>query len=132
MSADQDRAGLRWHLDPVSAEPVFTQLRELITQRVADSELVPGDRLPTVRGLAQELGIAPNTVARAYRELEADGVLEGRGRAGTFVRAAVAEGRAASTGASARAAAQRYAELTRSLGLSPAEALGVVRRALDG
>lgn len=121
---------VRWHLDPASAEPPFTQLRELITEHVAKGALVPGDRLPTVRGLAEELGIAPNTLARAYRELEADGLLEGRGRAGTFVRAAVTGGRAASTGASARAAAQRYAELTRSLGLTPAEALAVVREAL--
>lgn len=45
-----------------------------------------------MRRLAGDLGIAPNTVARAYRELEADGVLEGRGRAGTFVRATVIDG----------------------------------------
>lgn len=118
-------------LDPASSEPPFAQLRVQITDQVARGVLVPGDRLPTVRQLAGELGIAPNTVARAYRELEADGVLEGRGRAGTFVRASVADGKAASTGASARAAAERYAELTCSLGLSAEEALDVVRKALD-
>ncbi|WP_342454502.1 GntR family transcriptional regulator [Ornithinimicrobium cryptoxanthini] len=117
-------------LDPASSEPPFAQLRVQITDQVARGVLVPGDRLPTVRQLAGDLGIAPNTVARAYRELEGDGVLEGRGRAGTFVRAAVADGRATSAGASARAAAQRYAELTRSLGLPPDEALAVVRQAL--
>lgn len=47
--------------------------------------LLPGVRLPTVRALAEQLDLAPNTVARAYRELEQDGWLEGRGRAGTFV-----------------------------------------------
>ena len=48
-------------------------------------ELLPGERLPTVRALAADAALAPNTVARAYRELEAAGYLEGRGRAGTFV-----------------------------------------------
>jgi len=47
--------------------------------------MLPGDRLPTVRGLADTLGLAPNTVARAYRELEAGGWIVGKGRAGTFV-----------------------------------------------
>lgn len=121
---------MRLRIDPASADSLFGQLRQQITDQVATGALVPGDRLPTVRSLAGDLGIAPHTVARAYRELEADGVLEGRGRAGTFVRSSVADGRAASTGASARAAAQRYAEVTRSLGLSPAEALDVVRKEL--
>lgn len=83
-----------------------------------------------MRALADELGLAPNTVARAYRELEADGVLEGRGRAGTFVRSTVTAGQAAPAAASARAAAERYAEATRALGLDPQEALVIVRRAL--
>lgn len=117
-------------VDPASDDPPFAQLRQQILARVAEGELAPGDRLPTVRRLAGDLGLAPNTVARAYRELEADGVLEGRGRAGTFVRASVTQGRAAPAAASARAAAQRYADATRSLGLDPAAALALVRQAL--
>lgn len=117
-------------VDPAAPDPPFAQLREQIIAQVSDGILAPGDRLPTVRRLAGDLGIAPNTVARAYRELEADGVLEGRGRAGTFVRAAVEAGRAAPAAASARAAAERYAEATRSLGLDPEAALALVRRAL--
>jgi DNA-binding transcriptional regulator YhcF (GntR family) len=119
-------------IDPESADPPFAQLRAQILARVGDGSLTPGDRLPTVRALADELGIAANTVARAYRELEADGVLEGRGRSGTFVRSTVTDGRAASAGASGRAAAERYAETVRSLGLDPDEALELVRRALRG
>jgi DNA-binding transcriptional regulator YhcF (GntR family) len=57
-----------------------------IRARIEAGTLLPGDRVPTVRALAQELGLAPNTVARAYRDLEAEGWLVGRGRAGTFVR----------------------------------------------
>lgn len=121
---------MTFRIDPASSEAPFAQLRGQILDQVSDGTLVPGDRMPSVRRLAQELGIAPNTVARSYSELEAEGVLEGRGRTGTFVRAGVAEGRAASAGASARAAAERYAEATRSLGLSPAEALALVRGAL--
>ncbi|GGK68050.1 GntR family transcriptional regulator [Ornithinimicrobium pekingense] len=117
-------------IDPTSGDAPFAQLRAQIIARVSDGTLGPGDRLPTVRRLAGDLGIAPNTVARAYRELEADGVLEGRGRSGTFVRATVTAGRAAPAAVSARAAAQRYAEATRSLGLSPAEALALARQAL--
>lgn len=119
-----------FRVDPAAPEAPFAQLRRQITEQVASGELTPGDQLPPVRRLAEDLGIAPNTVARAYRELEADGVLEGRGRAGTFVRSGVTEGRVASAGASARAAAQRYADLTRSLGLSPDEALALVKDAL--
>lgn len=118
------------HIDPASSEAPFAQLHRQILTQVADGILTPGDRLPTVRRLAGDLGIAPNTVARAYRELEADGVLEGRGRAGTFVRTTVTEGQAAPAAASARAAAQKYAEATRSLGLAPGEALALVRQAL--
>ena len=117
-------------IDPGSPEPPFAQLRSRITAQVASGELAPGDQLPPVRRLAEQLGLAANTVAKAYRELEADGVLEGRGRSGTFVRSTLEGGKVASAGASARAAAQRYADTARSLGLSPQEALEVVRRAL--
>ena len=56
-----------------------------IERRVADHELLPGDRLPPVRVLATELGLAPNTVASAYRRLSERGITVGRGRMGTFV-----------------------------------------------
>ncbi len=72
-------------LDPNGPVPPFEQLRSQIAARVADGRLAAGTKLPTVRSLAEELGLAVNTVARAYRELEADGLLETRGRRGTFV-----------------------------------------------
>ena len=65
--------------------PRFEQLRAQISVMVAVGRLEPTQRLPTVRNLAQQLDLAPGTVARAYRELETDGLVEGRGRAGTFV-----------------------------------------------
>jgi DNA-binding transcriptional regulator YhcF (GntR family) len=65
--------------------PPYEQVREGLRRLVERGTLLPGDRVPTVRGLAADLGLAPNTIARAYRDLEHDGWLIGRGRAGTFV-----------------------------------------------
>ena len=72
-------------VDPDAAEPPYEQVREQIRAQVQAGELTPGTRLPTVRRLAGDLGLATNTVARAYRELEALGVIETRGRAGSVV-----------------------------------------------
>lgn len=118
-------------VDPSADEPPFAQLRDQVTAQVAEGSLAPGERLPTVRRLAGDLGIAPNTVARAYRELEAAGVLVGRGRAGTYVADAAGVGAAATTGsAAAQSAAATYARTVRELGLPPHEALMLVRQAL--
>lgn len=72
-------------VDPASPVPPFEQLRAQVVDAVATGELAPGARLPTVRRLADDLGLAPGTVARAYRELESAGLIETRGRHGTFV-----------------------------------------------
>ncbi|KAM9863682.1 GntR family transcriptional regulator [Leucobacter sp. BZR 635] len=72
-------------IDAESSTPPFRQLHLAVVAGVAAGSLTPGSRLPTVRALADSLGIATNTVASAYRSLEAAGVVEGRGRAGTFV-----------------------------------------------
>lgn len=63
----------------------FERVKARIRDGAVSGSLPHGSRLPTVRALADELGIAANTVARAYRELEAEGVIETRGRAGSFV-----------------------------------------------
>jgi DNA-binding transcriptional regulator YhcF (GntR family) len=110
-------------VDPASDAAPFEQVREGIRAQVDSGALQPGFRLPPVRSLALELDLAANTVARAYKELEALGVVETRGRAGTFV-----AGRGVSQ--STRAAASAYVATVRSLGLSDDEALEAVRRAL--
>ncbi|MFJ8281885.1 GntR family transcriptional regulator [Streptomyces griseoviridis] len=107
-----------------SAAP-YEQVRAQISEQARAGTLPVGYRLPTVRGLAESLGLAANTVAKAYRALEADGVIETRGRNGTFVAAA---GPAAER--EAAAAAQVYAERARRLGLGEATALATVRDAL--
>jgi len=87
MAATQDPDPLAlFAIDAASTVPPFRQLHELVVAAIADGRLLPGERLPTVRALAAHLGLATNTVAGAYRSLEEAGVVEGRGRAGTFVR----------------------------------------------
>jgi DNA-binding transcriptional regulator YhcF (GntR family) len=112
-------------LDPASATPPFEQVRAQLAAGIVNGDLIAGTRLPPVRKLADDLGLAANTVARAYRDLEAAGLVETRGRGGTIVTA---------RGDRAReqllAAAQRYAGLAHDLGIAPEEALGLVRTAL--
>lgn len=110
-------------VDPGAVEPPFEQVRRQVAAGAADGALAPGHKLPTVRQLAADLGLAVNTVARAYRELEADGVIETHGRRGTFVAATVA------ADADTLAAAGRYAADARRAGLSRDQALRLVEEA---
>ena len=108
-------------LDNTSSTPPYEQIRSQLAAHVDSGALQPGDRLPTVRRLAEDLGVATNTVARAYRELEQSGVIETRGRGGSFVTGDQVERKA-------KAAAAAYLAETKALGLSAAEALALVRR----
>ncbi|RNG22563.1 GntR family transcriptional regulator [Streptomyces botrytidirepellens] len=112
-------------VDPDAATAPFEQIRAQIAEQARSGDLPVGYKLPTVRGFAEELGLAANTVAKAYRALESDGVIETRGRHGTFVAAA---GDAA--GRQAAEAAQTYAQRARRLGLDRAAALATVEDAL--
>jgi DNA-binding transcriptional regulator YhcF (GntR family) len=113
-------------LDAASATPPFEQVRAQLAAQITSGGLAAGTRLPPVRRLADDLGLATNTVARAYRDLETAGLVETRGRGGTIVSA---------RGDRAReqllAAAQGYAGLARNLGIEGDEALKLVRTALD-
>jgi DNA-binding transcriptional regulator YhcF (GntR family) len=114
-------------LDPQSSTPPYEQIRVQIAAQVHDGRLPTGTRLPTVRKLADDLGLAANTVARAYRELEQDGVVATRGRNGT-----VAAGTADITTRLAEEAAMEFATRARRLRIDSEEALRMVRRALEG
>ena len=72
-------------VDPRSAEPLFEQIAFAIKSAVARGEAAAGDKLPSVRELARELTINPNTVVRAYEQLERDGVIVRRQGAGCFL-----------------------------------------------
>lgn len=77
----------RFHLDLHSGVPVYRQIIDQVRGGVASGALQPGDQLPTVRQLAVDLAINPNTVVRAYRELELGGLLETHQGTGTFISA---------------------------------------------
>lgn len=106
-------------------EPPYVQLRDGVRARIERGGLLPGDRLPTVRACAEELGLAPNTVARAYRELEDDAWLVGRGRAGTFV-ADVLPARPSDAESELAVAADAYLRRTRQLGFDDGAARDAV------
>ncbi len=116
-------------VDLSSGVPPYEQIRGQVTALVAAGSLTPGDRLPTVRDLAADLGVAVGTVQRAYRELEATGTVVSRRRHGTVVAAAGDQTRAA-TVATVRRSARSFARQARAAGLSEAEALDLVRGAL--
>lgn len=87
-------------VDPQSAEPIFEQIAYAVKTALAKGTAAAGDRLPSVRELARELAINPNTVVRAYELLEKDGVLVRRQGAGCFL-----------TGGKELAAAERRRQL---------------------
>jgi DNA-binding transcriptional regulator YhcF (GntR family) len=113
-------------IDATSSVPPFEQLRVQFAEQIRDRTLPVGFKLPTIRGLATELGLAANTVARTYRELEEAGLIETRGRAGSFVAAAGEQ-----TLERARRAADDYASVIAALGMDPAEALRIAEAALN-
>jgi GntR family transcriptional regulator len=113
-------------VDPNRALPVYEQVREQIRRMVAAGTLTPGTRLPTIRQLAADLGLAKGTIERAYELLEGDAVIERHGRNGTYV----AEGAAVSTRestAALEAAAEQLVIVARQLGADE----GAVQRALS-
>jgi len=77
----------RFQLDLHSGMPVYRQIIDQVRGGIASGLLTPGDQLPTVRQLAVDLAINPNTVVRAYRELEFGGLLETHQGTGTFISA---------------------------------------------
>jgi DNA-binding transcriptional regulator YhcF (GntR family) len=112
-------------IDTASPVPPFEQLRTQFAKQIQDHTLAVGTRLPTIRHLAADLGLAVNTVGRAYRELEVAGLIETRRRAGSFVSAAGEQGRE-----EARRAAADYAAVITRVGIDPGEAIRIVQAAL--
>jgi DNA-binding transcriptional regulator YhcF (GntR family) len=113
-------------VDPTSAVTLYDQVRIQIMEGIESGELIVGTKLPTVRALATELEVAPYTVARVYRTLEADGFLETRGRNGTVVK-----GRGGTASEVLQLAATAYASRASELGVGAEDALNYVRLALE-
>lgn len=87
MKKTEQAAGrpFEFRLDLHSGVPVYRQIIDQVTGGIATGAMTPGDQLPTVRQVAVDLAINPNTVMRAYRELEIRGVLETQQGTGTFI-----------------------------------------------
>ena len=118
-------------IDPRSDVPPSRQLVEAVLDAVARGAFLPGDRLPSVRGLAEEALVNPNTVGKAYRELEASGVVDGRNGSGVYVtEGAPARARAARGRATLEALARAAQEAARA-GHGLAEIEATVSAALD-
>jgi GntR family transcriptional regulator len=77
---------IQFRLDRKSGVPAYRQVVDQVRRAVRLGMLRPGDQLPTVRDVVKQIAINPNTVHRAYRDLEAQGLTEGRPGSGTFIR----------------------------------------------
>jgi DNA-binding transcriptional regulator YhcF (GntR family) len=115
-------------VDVSSGVAPWRQIRDQLTALIAGGLLPVGARLPTIRQLAMDLGLAAGTVARAYRELEADGVLHTARRRGTVVGASPADPPADQV----TALTEEYVARVRALGADRDTVLAAVRTALSG
>ncbi len=119
-------------VDARSGVPIYQQIVEQVKRSTALGVLQAGEQLPTVKQLALDLTINPNTVARAYRDLERDGVIETAPGRGSFVKG---DGAAASTKLAARDVARRAMESAvreaKAMGLSRADVRTVTDTVLD-
>ena len=109
-------------LDPKAGQPPYRQIADQVRQALVTGALRPGDQLPTVKAVVTHLAVNPNTVSRAYRELEHEGLVEGRPGAGTFVLRSP-------RGPSPRALAELERALVR--WVTPARAAGLDDRAVE-
>jgi len=115
------------HVDQESAVPVFEQLRVQLERLIASGQLRPGSRLPTIRDLASDLGLARGTVNKVYEALARDGWVQAAGRHGTVV---LERATPAATVDELREAAETLALVSRQLGASPEQAHAALDRAL--
>ena len=115
-------------VDPEHPLPVYEQVREQVVRMVAAGTLQAGVRLPTIRQLALDLGLAKGTVAKAYELLESDAVIETRGRKGSFV-LGVQPATASEQRTGLRDAADSLVVVARQLGADEAAAVAALRRA---
>ena len=115
-------------VDPSGAVPPYEQIRAQLSGLITSGALPPGTRLPTIRQLAGDLGLAPGTVGRAYHELEQAALVTSRGRHGTRVAARTPAAAAAVQGPLLDEAAAVFVAAALRSGADLAQALDAVRR----
>lgn len=113
------------NIDLSSAVPPYDQIRSQIASLISLGELAPGSKLPTVRALATDLAVASGTVARAYKELEAAGLVSSRRRAGTVVNELA---NIEQIPAELMETVDQLWELARAQGIDPATVMALVQR----
>jgi DNA-binding transcriptional regulator YhcF (GntR family) len=116
-------------VDPASAVPPYEQIRAQVQTMAAMGVLPVGARLPSIRQLSKDLGVAGGTVARAYRELDSDGVITTRGRHGSFVAEMNGAKRGDGSIRALQQAAQEFAIRARQLGVDQQRAIDLAREA---
>ncbi len=85
MNSTKTDAAINFSLDPENGVPIYRQIIQQIEYAVLSERMKPGDKLPTIRSLAVKLKINPNTIAKAYSELEIRGILETQVGSGTYI-----------------------------------------------
>ena len=123
---------MEFQCDPTSRVPIYRQLMDQVRQAVARGRLRPGTRLPSVRALSRELVVNPNTVARAYTELEREGVLNTRQGLGVFVAEPQADLSAAARRERLAEALDRFLTEAVHLGFSADEVMAAVDKRIRG
>jgi GntR family transcriptional regulator len=123
---------MEFQCDPTSRVPIYRQLMDQIRQAVARGRLRAGSRLPSVRVLSRELVVNPNTVARAYTELEREGVLNTRQGLGVFVAEPQAELSASARRERLSAALDRFLTEAVHLGFSSDDVMSAVAKRIRG
>jgi len=119
------------HIDARSSTPLYAQISTRLRVAIAAGELQPGDALPSVRNLAGRLRVNPATVVQAYRDLEAEGFVEMRQGAGTFVREVVPERRASERTRQASGLVRQLVAEAGRLGISSKELLQAIAQELE-
>ena len=118
-------------VDPSLPLPPYEQIRAQVTTMIAAGVLAHESRLPSIRQLANDLGLASGTVARAFRELEAEGAIQTRGRHGTYVIGKPSKLKSTEASGRLAEAAHSFAVQVRQLGADPEVALARARKALE-
>ena len=122
---------IRFHISSTSGVPTYLQIVQQVRQALRLGRLEPGDRLPTVREVAAAVAINPNTVLKAYGELEHEGLVEGRHGQGTYVVASLS-GPSQGTLDELRTSLEMWVKQARAAGLAPEHIRAVVDTTLHG
>ncbi|QQO07447.1 GntR family transcriptional regulator [Breznakiella homolactica] len=123
---------IRFSLDPSNGIPIYRQIIQQIEHAILSERITPGDRLPTIRSLAVELKINPNTIAKAYGELEIRGILATQVGSGTYVSDKKPIAEEDGRNRRIRELAGRFIQDMKELGVSPGEVINLIKEYEEG